>query len=175
MGMVMASPIGSGIRGIDGLLNGPPKNFEEAMAPNLPIDAKALGEELGNGDYASAAGRTGAAAFQMFLMKKAFDGISPKTFPKPQVGESVFSPQLKGLQGDGIEAQVRAAGAHPVGVQRGMPEAGLPDLFLFNDPQSMTTLALPMNTPITSQAVAAKLAASRRNFMPTRPDFSVRR
>ncbi len=62
-----------------------------------------------------------------------------------------------------------AAGGQFVGVQRGVPRAGSPDLILFNDPTTGTTLALAVNNKhITVQRVRAKIEHSRHRFAKAR-------
>ena len=60
---------------------------------------------------------------------------------------------------------IREAGGEFVGVQHGVPRAGNPDLVLFNDPMTGTTLALAVNDRrITAQRVQAKIECSRYRF-----------
>ena len=60
---------------------------------------------------------------------------------------------------------IREAGGEFVGVQRGVPRAGNPDLVLFNDPMTGTTLALAVDDKhITVQRVQAKIERSRHRF-----------
>ena len=52
------------------------------------------------------------------------------------------------------------------GIQRGAGQMGIPDLILFNDPITGTTLALVANTNgVTAQHVQAKIKRSRVLFM----------
>ncbi len=61
------------------------------------------------------------------------------------------------------------AGGQFVGVQRGVPRAGNPDLFLFNDPMTGTTLALAANEEhITAHRVRTKIEHSRHRFAEAR-------
>lgn len=60
---------------------------------------------------------------------------------------------------------IREAGGEFVGVQPGVPRAGNPDLFLFNDPMTGTTLAMAANEHhITVHRVRTKLEHSRHRF-----------
>jgi len=62
-------------------------------------------------------------------------------------------------------AAIDAGGGEYVGIQRGVPQTAMPDLILFNDPLTHTTLALAVNEgPITAQSVQAKIALSRHVF-----------
>lgn len=64
-----------------------------------------------------------------------------------------------------IEVAVTAGGGEYRGVQRGSQQKGIPDLILFNDPLTGTTLALVANaTLITPQMVRAKIGRSRADF-----------
>ena len=60
---------------------------------------------------------------------------------------------------------VTAGGGEYRGVQRGSQQKGIPDLILFNDPLTGTTLALVANAKlITPQIVRAKIGRSRADF-----------
>lgn len=64
-----------------------------------------------------------------------------------------------------IEAAVTAGGGEYCGIQRGSQQKDIPDLILFNDPLTRTTLALVANArPITPQIVRAKIGRSRADF-----------
>lgn len=63
-----------------------------------------------------------------------------------------------------FEQAIRAGGGQYVGVQRGSREKGIPDLVLFNDPLTHTTLAFRAGGGITEQTVRAKIAHSRTGF-----------
>ena len=61
---------------------------------------------------------------------------------------------------------VEEGGGEYRGVQPGSTAKDLPDLVLFDDPATHTTLALPIgNTPITAAAVRKKIARSRSRFL----------
>lgn len=61
---------------------------------------------------------------------------------------------------------VIAGGGEYRGIQRGSRHMGIPDLVLFNDPITGTTLALVANTNgITAQHIQAKIKRSRSLFM----------
>ena len=67
------------------------------------------------------------------------------------------------------KATICEAGGQFVGVQRGVPRPGSPDLVLFNDPMTGTTLALAVNNKhITVQRVQAKIEHSRHRFAEAR-------
>jgi hypothetical protein len=64
-----------------------------------------------------------------------------------------------------IEEAVIAGGGEYRGIQRGSRQKGIPDLILFNDPLTGTTLALVANgRHITAQNVRAKIDRSRARF-----------
>ena len=64
-----------------------------------------------------------------------------------------------------VRAIIRERGGKYVGIQRRAWQAGSPDLVLFNDPQTGTTLALAASAAIvTVQHVRAKLTESRSTF-----------
>jgi hypothetical protein len=72
--------------------------------------------------------------------------------------------QNKGSAGY-IEAAVIAGGGEYRGIQRGSQQSGIPDLALFNDPLTGTTLALVTNAAcMTAQEVRAKILHSRSRF-----------
>jgi hypothetical protein len=78
------------------------------------------------------------------------------------------------------EGAVLDGGGEYVGIQRGSRHKGIPDMVLFNDPMTRTTLALVVSaTPVTAQQVRAKIAHSRFVFARVRKsrgrdkDFSV--
>ncbi len=72
----------------------------------------------------------------------------------------VASPALRPAEGAVLEG-----GGKYVGIQIGSRHKGIPDLVLFNDPLTRTTLALIVGaTPITAQRVQAKIAQSRMVF-----------
>ena len=57
---------------------------------------------------------------------------------------------------------IHAGGGEYLGIQSGLPQTGVPDLVLFNDPLTGTTLALIVNAmPITARRVRTKIARSR--------------
>ena len=57
---------------------------------------------------------------------------------------------------------IHAGGGEYLGIQPGLPQAGVPDLVLFNDPLTGTTLALIVNAmPVTVRRVRRKIARSR--------------
>ena len=63
------------------------------------------------------------------------------------------------------EAAIRDGGGEYVGVQPGVRHTRMPDLVLFNDPLTGTTLALAVNeTSITAQKVRTKITLSRQAF-----------
>ncbi len=59
-----------------------------------------------------------------------------------------------------------AGGGEYRGIQLGSAASGVPDLVLFNDPATHTTLALPIlrEVPVTAAAVRRKIERSRRRF-----------
>jgi hypothetical protein len=60
---------------------------------------------------------------------------------------------------------VEKGGGEYRGLQPGSAEKDVPDLILFDDPATHTTLALPLgDTPITAPAVRRKIARSRSLF-----------
>ena len=60
---------------------------------------------------------------------------------------------------------IREGGGEYVGIQRGVQLAGSPDLVLFNDPLTGTTLALAASAMLaTVPRVRAKIAESRSTF-----------
>jgi hypothetical protein len=64
-----------------------------------------------------------------------------------------------------IEEVVVAGGGEYRGIQRGSRQKGIPDLILFNDPLTGTTLAVVANARhITAQSVRAKIDGSRAGF-----------
>ena len=64
-----------------------------------------------------------------------------------------------------MEISVREGGGEYVGIQRGVPQAGSPDLVLFNDPLTGTTLALVASEAVvTMHRVRTKIAHSRMAF-----------
>jgi hypothetical protein len=64
-----------------------------------------------------------------------------------------------------IATIVIAGGGQYRGIQRGSHERGIPDLILFNDPLTGTTLALVANDePITALRVRARIRRSRVDF-----------
>lgn len=67
------------------------------------------------------------------------------------------------------QAVVFAGGGEYQGIQRGELEKGIPDLVLFNDPATHTTLALAIRqAPITASVVHKKIARSRQLFVRNR-------
>ncbi len=63
------------------------------------------------------------------------------------------------------EGAVLDGGGEYVGIQRGSRHKGIPDMVLFNDPMTRTTMALVVSaTPVTAQQVRAKIAHSRFVF-----------
>lgn len=62
------------------------------------------------------------------------------------------------------EAVIQGGGSYR-GIQHGSPERGIPDLVLFNDPVTNTTLALVFDgSPVSCEAVKAKIRDSRKVF-----------
>ncbi len=63
------------------------------------------------------------------------------------------------------EGAVLEGGGEYVGIQLGSRHMGIPDMVLFNDPITRTTLALVVSTtPVTARHVRAKIARSRIAF-----------
>ena len=63
------------------------------------------------------------------------------------------------------EGAVLDGGGEYVGIQRGSQHKGIPDMVLFNDPLTRTTLALVLSAmPISAQQVRAKITHSRFVF-----------
>ncbi len=74
------------------------------------------------------------------------------------------------------EGAVLEGGGQYVGIQIGSRSKGIPDLVLFNDPLTRTTLALVVSaTPITAQQVRARIAQSRSVFGEARQSGGGRR
>ena len=74
-----------------------------------------------------------------------------------------------------MKSIIREGGGEYVGIQRGVWQAGSPDLVLFNDPLTGTTLALAASAAIvTAQRVRAKIAESRSMFVATRKSGAYR-
>lgn len=74
---------------------------------------------------------------------------------------------MQSIDQDVIEAKaaVIAGGGEYCGIQRGSRQKDIPDLILFNDPLTGTTLALIADeAPITAQSVHAKITYSRAGF-----------
>lgn len=68
------------------------------------------------------------------------------------------------MQGN-VQEVVQAGGGEYRGIQKGSRERRIPDLLLFNDPLTGTTLALVINErSITAQKVRSKIARSRETF-----------
>ncbi len=68
-----------------------------------------------------------------------------------------------------VRTIIREGGGEYVGIQRGVWQAGSPDLVLFNDPLTGTTLALAASaTLVTVRHVRAKIAESRSTFAAVR-------
>lgn len=66
---------------------------------------------------------------------------------------------------DPCQGAIVAGGGEYRGIQPGSAEKGIPDLVLFDDPATHTTLALPIReAPITAAAVRRKIARSRMRF-----------
>jgi len=64
-----------------------------------------------------------------------------------------------------VKSIISEGGGEYVGIQRGVPQAGSPDLVLFNDPLTGTTLTLIASAAfVTVERVRAKLAESRSMF-----------
>ena len=64
-----------------------------------------------------------------------------------------------------VKSIISEGGGEYVGIQRGVPQAGSPDLVLFNDPLTGTTLTLIASAAfVTVEHVRAKLAESRSMF-----------
>lgn len=60
---------------------------------------------------------------------------------------------------------VKQGGGIYRGIQYGSPERGMPDLVLFDDPVTKTTLALAFDgSPVCPEAVATKISSSRKVF-----------
>ncbi len=62
------------------------------------------------------------------------------------------------------DAAIKEGGGVPAGVMRGDPQIGLPELTLFHDPQTGTTLALKTADGIDSEKVRRKLEDSRAQY-----------
>lgn len=68
-----------------------------------------------------------------------------------------------------MKSIISEGGGEYVGIQGGVWQAGSPDLVLFNDPLTGTTLALAASAAIvTAQRVRAKIAESRSMFVAMR-------
>ena len=67
---------------------------------------------------------------------------------------------------------IRAGGGIPAGVMKGDPEIGLPELTMFHDPTTGSTLALKTGEGINPAAVRNKLSESRAEYLKARPEES---
>ena len=64
-----------------------------------------------------------------------------------------------------IQEAVKRGGGTYRGIQYGSPERGVPDLFLFDDPVTKTTLALTLDgSSVCSKRVKRKISESRKVF-----------
>ncbi len=74
-----------------------------------------------------------------------------------------------------VKTIIREGGGEYVGIQRGVWQAGSPDLVLFNDPLTGTTLALAASAAfVTVQCVRTKIAESRLVFAAMRESGAYR-
>ena len=86
----------------------------------------------------------------------------PETVPRVPGDEPVV--RLRVCLDRTQEAVTRGGGEYR-GIQRGSDRKGIPDLVLFNDPITGTTLALILEEePITPRAIRLKIARSRAMF-----------
>ncbi len=143
-----------------------------------PIAAD-IGERAGRGDVSGAAteGVLNAALLGLPRLLAGGKGLRskpPKPTPVPAERVSLPTPEravsptaAPALPSTAIMAQqmVEAAGSRWRGVQKGMEGMGekFPDLALFDDPQTGSTLALPVRE-VTPQAIARKFQESRADF-----------
>ena len=72
-----------------------------------------------------------------------------------------------------VRTIIREGGGEYVGIQRGVWQAGNPNLVLFNYPMTGTTLALA--AIVTAQRVRAKIADSRAMFVAMRKSGAYRK
>jgi hypothetical protein len=87
-------------------------------------------------------------------------GRQTEASKEPGTKVSVPTEQTAGAANDKI---IKAAGAVPGGIEKGDPEADVPDMVLFHDPQTGSTLYLPKDE-VTEGAVKVELANSRKKF-----------
>ncbi len=74
-----------------------------------------------------------------------------------------------------MKSIIREGGGEYVGIQHGVWQVGSPDLVLFNDPLTGTTLALVAGAAfVTVQRVRAKIAGSRSAFAAMRESGAYR-
>lgn len=100
--------------------------------------------------------------------KQANQDMAAKRFPEaPQLGAHVPPEQTTGK----YDEDIRKGGAVPGGIQQGDPEYDEPDMALFHDPLTGSTLALPVGS-ITSASIADELAKSRKQFGVTAPELT---
>lgn len=83
------------------------------------------------------------------------EGRSQLTIPKP-TERSTGSPDRDDI--------IRQGGGVPGGIWKGDPTSGAPELTMFHDPQTGTTLAIKTQDGITPEKVAEKIAASRKTY-----------
>jgi hypothetical protein len=90
--------------------------------------------------------------------------------PKPTYhGEPVRVPTER-TTGE-FDAAIKEGKAVPAGIQKGDPEIDLPNLVLFHDPATGSTLALP-DSQVTAPNVRAQLRTSRAAYLKAKPQES---
>lgn len=95
--------------------------------------------------------------------KKHNVSYEPETIPRALGDEPTVRLHVC-LEQSTEEAVIRGGGEYR-GIQRGSHQRGVPDLVLFNDPITGTTLALVLKAqPITARAIRSKISRSRAVF-----------
>lgn len=84
------------------------------------------------------------------LLPEQFHGVEPNRVPQEQTTGK-------------YDAPIRKGGAIPGGIEKGDPEADVPDMALFHDPVTGSTLYLPVDR-ITPENVKTELIKSRQQF-----------
>jgi hypothetical protein len=119
----------------------------------IPREEK--GTEGGNSSSEEAAAKEGAAAKGVAATARQEEPESPKLSPAV--------PKERTTGNTGLDEAIRRGGGIPGGVMKGDPEIGLPELTLFHDPQTGTTLALKSET-VTPELVRQKIIESRDQY-----------
>jgi hypothetical protein len=117
----------------------------EAQAGGRGAEAKGSGKPKEEGSERDGDERTKRVVSKM---QKDFEPAKPK---ETSTGD------------EKLDSAIKEGGGIPAGKMKGDPEIGLPELILFHDPQSGSTLALPTDK-VTPEAVKAHVEAKQAEY-----------